>query len=93
MVLTEVLNFYSAYGSVFRERAVQLVKGLREDYNVSIVNQTSEQFDLAMSLYSARADKTWGLTDCSSFAIMEEHGITKALAHDHHFVQAGLMHS
>ncbi len=89
MVLTEVLNFYSAYGSAFRERAVQFVKSLREDYNVTIVSQTSEHFDRAMSLYAVRPDKTWGLTDCGSFVIMEEHGITKALSYDHHFVQAG----
>jgi predicted nucleic acid-binding protein len=88
MVLTEVLNFYSVFGPMFRERAVQLVKSLREDLNVIVVGQTSEQFDRAMSLYVARPDKTWGLTDCSSFAIMNDLRITEALAHDHHFVQA-----
>jgi predicted nucleic acid-binding protein len=35
------------------------------------------------------ADKSWSLTDCASFLIMEEMQITVALAHDRHFVQAG----
>ena len=30
-----------------------------------------------------------GLTDCISFVVMEERGITDALAYDQHFVQAG----
>jgi predicted nucleic acid-binding protein len=36
-----------------------------------------------------RADKEWSLTDCASFKIMKARGITEALAHDHHFEQAG----
>ncbi len=36
-----------------------------------------------------RPDKDWSLTDCISFVVMEEHGITDALTGDHHFEQAG----
>ena len=35
------------------------------------------------------ADKSWSLTDCASFLIMEEEGVTDALSHDRHFAQAG----
>lgn len=34
-------------------------------------------------------DKEWGLVDCTSFLIMQERGITRALSCDHHFQQAG----
>jgi predicted nucleic acid-binding protein len=34
-------------------------------------------------------DKTWSLTDCSSFAVMRREGITDALTSDHDFEQAG----
>ncbi|EKE25438.1 MAG: hypothetical protein ACD_5C00161G0004, partial [uncultured bacterium] len=40
-------------------------------------------------LYKRMADKDWSLTDCASFEIMKARGITEALAHDHHFEQAG----
>ena len=36
-----------------------------------------------------RPDKAWSLTDCISFAVMAERGLTEALTADHHFEQAG----
>jgi predicted nucleic acid-binding protein len=55
------------------------------------VPQSSEQFAAALSLYAQRRDKNWGFTDCASFNIMNELGITEALAHDDHFQQAGFV--
>jgi predicted nucleic acid-binding protein len=46
-------------------------------------------FDAGLELYSRRPDKEWSLTDCISFVVMEEHGLTEALTTDHHFEQAG----
>jgi predicted nucleic acid-binding protein len=40
-------------------------------------------------LFRSRPDKSWGLTDCISFVIMNEAGITDALTADVHFQQAG----
>jgi uncharacterized protein len=34
-------------------------------------------------------DKEWSLTDCISFVVMTELGLTEALTGDHHFEQAG----
>jgi predicted nucleic acid-binding protein len=42
-------------------------------------------------LYGQRADKSWSLTDCISFAVMEARGIRQALTADHHFTQAGFV--
>ena len=44
---------------------------------------------MAFELYSFRQDQSWSLTDCASFLVMEERGITEALAHDRDFEQAG----
>jgi predicted nucleic acid-binding protein len=91
MVLTEFLNHYAALGQPFRQRAVQVVRSLQDDADVEVVPQTEAQFASALTLYAQRPDKEWGLTDCTSFLIMQERGITEALAHDDHFHQAGFI--
>jgi len=91
MVLVEFLNHYAALGQPFRQRAVQVVRSLHGNADVEIIPQTAPQFEAALALYDERSDKDWGLTDCSSFVIMQESGILEALAHDDHFQQAGFV--
>lgn len=43
----------------------------------------------AMDMFRARTDKSWSLTDCLSFVVMDREGLTHALSADHHFEQAG----
>jgi predicted nucleic acid-binding protein len=50
---------------------------------------TSNAFREAMECYRSRTDKTWGLTDCTSFLIMEQKSIAEALTADRDFRQAG----
>ncbi|TRU93224.1 MAG: PIN domain-containing protein [Microcystis novacekii Mn_MB_F_20050700_S1] len=88
-VLIEVLNDFSKRGEYFRDLAIELTQNLRSNPNVRIVPQTSEQFEQGLRLYQQRQDKAWSHTDCVSFKIMEENGITEALAYDKHFAQAG----
>ena len=90
MVLTEMLAFYSNKGGRLRDSAVTLVKRMRQNPNVTIVPQTSAQFQEALALYKQYRDKEWSLTDCASILIMREESITDALSHDQHFEQAGL---
>jgi len=47
------------------------------------------QLERAQGLFCSRADKSWSLTDCTSFVIMEDRGIRDALTGDRHFEQAG----
>jgi predicted nucleic acid-binding protein len=89
MVLVEFLNGLSGHGPRLREAASQAVSTLRSSRNVSVIPQTSDQFEGALSRYQDMADKDWSLTDCASFLIMEAEGIEAALTHDRHFVQAG----
>ena len=90
-VLTEFLNHFASFGPQFRQKAVQVVKNLKQSADLEIVGQTAEQFEAALILYSNRPDKEWGLTDCNSFLIMQQREITKVLAHDEHFTQAGFI--
>ena len=91
MVLTEVLNDFSKRGEYLREVASELILGLRSHPNTTIIPQTTQQFEQAFTLYAQRKDKAWSHTDCSSFCIMEELGITEALTYDKHFEQAGFV--
>jgi uncharacterized protein len=87
MVLVELLNSFS--DSPFRRAVAGMVLKLRNDRNLRIVPQTSEQFERALRRYKQAADKSWSLTDCASFQVMEAEQIQAALTHDQHFTQAG----
>lgn len=87
MVLGELLNSFS--DTPFRRAVAGMVLKLRNDRNVRIVPQTSEQFESALRRYKQAADKSWSLTDCASFQVMEAEQIQAALTHDQHFAQAG----
>jgi uncharacterized protein len=87
MVLVEVLNSFS--DSLYRDAVSRMVASLRQDQSLSIMPQTPAQFESALQRYQQAADKSWSLTDCASFEVMEAENIEAALTHDRHFVQAG----
>lgn len=57
--------------------------------NMTVVNIDSILFQKALQLYQSRLDKIWGFTDCISFVVMQEQGLTDAMTADVHFVQVG----
>lgn len=73
----------------FRKRAIPIIDQFRSSSFVDIVPITSDLIDRAFDLYRARPDKEWGLTDCVSFVVMNDCGLTDALTSDDHFRQAG----
>lgn len=89
MVLTESLNSFSDYGPRLRQAAARAVASLRDTSQIVIVPQTTLLFERALKRYQDMSDKSWSLTDCSSFLIMEEERLASALTHDRHFAQAG----
>ncbi len=89
LVLVEVLNHFAGYGAFYRRKAVENVERTLHHPGTLVVNMESERFRQAMLRYSRYYDKAWGLTDCYSFTLMDDMGITDALAYDHHFQQAG----
>ncbi len=91
MVLTEFLNFFSKFGPLFRKQAAEMVSRLQQQADVTIIRQDSEQFQEALKLYAQYQDKAWGHTDCASFLLMRQRGITHALAYDERFKQAGFI--
>lgn len=86
-VLFEVANFFCPAGA--RHLFVRLVADLRADPRVQIIPASPDLFERAFQLFAARPDKDWSLTDCTSFVVMADAGLTDALTADHHYVQAG----
>ena len=86
-VLTEVADALAVPG--VREIFPRLLAALRADPACTIVPPTQGLFDQGVDLYTQRPDKGWSLTDCISFVVMQQQGVTEALTGDHHFEQAG----
>ena len=72
-----------------RVLAIQVLRQIRADTSIEIVSIGSDLFAQTVAFYQSRPDKAWGLTDCSSFVIMQQRGLREALTADAHFEQAG----
>jgi predicted nucleic acid-binding protein len=70
---------------------LKLLDTLEADPNTTIVAPDSSLWSRGLILYRSRPDKEWSLTDCISFEIMGERGISRALTSDQHYVQAGFV--
>lgn len=86
-ILTEIGNALAK--TRWRSVGVTTLRALRADRNIEIVPVDTLLFDQAVTLYSSRSDKEWGLTDCISFVVMRQRKLTEALTTDAHFQQAG----
>jgi len=88
-VLTELAAAMPAPAK--RERFLKLFDGLRSSDEVKIIPVSPELFEAGITLFRKRPDKAWSLTDCISFIVMQQEGLTDALTGDHHFEQAGFV--
>ena len=86
-VLLETANTFSKPG--WKEKVISLVDHIMGRDDIEVVSFSSSLWDHGWKLYRNRLDKSWSLTDCMSFELMKERGITEALAADSHFRQAG----
>lgn len=85
-VLIEIGN---ALARSNRSAAVAFINSCYVTPNVRVVPVDSPLLKRAIDFYNNREDKEWGLTDCISFIVMEDYGLTEALTTDDHFQQAG----
>ncbi len=88
-VLTEVADALSS--PIQRAQFVALLDLIESDKNWTVVGASHDLFQRGVALFSHRPDKHWSLTDCTSFVVMQEYGITEALTADKHFEQAGFV--
>jgi predicted nucleic acid-binding protein len=65
------------------------VQSLRSTGSATVVPASAELLQRGVELSRHRPDKDWPLTDCISFMVMNDFGLTEALTGDSHFQQAG----
>lgn len=71
------------------QRADQWLDHVLGAGGIDLVRITTADFERAIAIYRAYADKLWSFTDCTSFAVMERLNATQAFAFDDHFRQFG----
>jgi len=86
-VLAEIVTFFNSRKR--HEKAVEPGRMLLTSPSVRLVQVDETMFLRGWEYFQQRPDKTYSLTDCISFVLMQQHGITEALTFDQHFVQAG----
>ena len=86
-VLVEAANSLAA--PTLRKAMAAFLARIESDPDVRIVTDSDGLYPRGLALYAARPDKEWSLTDCISFVVMADEGLTEALTGDHHFEQAG----
>ena len=88
-VLSELLTWFAGTGPAGRAHASAAVRGAFADPSTQVLPQTSADFAMALTLYEARPDKDYSLTDCRSMVAMRALGVAEVLTNDHHFTQEG----
>ena len=88
-ILSEVLTWFAARGPAGRALASAMVRDILSDPTTHVLSQTSSDFAAALTLYEARPDKGYSLTDCRSMLALRALGISEVLTNDHHFTQEG----
>lgn len=88
-ILTELADGLCAART--RGTAVNVERRFRADTRVTIVESSADLFRRGLEFYADRSDQDWSLTDCISFVVMNDRGLTEAITADHHFEQAGFI--
>ena len=86
-VIVEIANSLSRIP--LRGIALKLIDFIRSSETIDVVTITPDLAEKAYQLFCSRNDKEWGLTDCTSFTVMEMKHLTRAFTADRHFEQAG----
>jgi predicted nucleic acid-binding protein len=87
--LNETAKLLKARGH--RELLQAFFDALNATRAVTIEWTNAERFAAVQEFYQKHLGKSWSFTDCLSFRLMRERGLTETLAKNVHFKQAGLV--
>lgn len=86
-IVAESLNLATARGGrLVAQRTLDLIE-LSAGIRLEWIGQ--ERFEIAKAFFRRHADHDYSFTDCTSFIVMRELGLTEALTTDRHFREAG----
>lgn len=88
-VLVEVVTFFNARRQ--NRKAVELGEALLTSPSVETLHVGEALLRRGLDLLGQRPDKRYSLTDCVSFVVMRERGMSVAFAFDRHFEQEGFV--
>ena len=86
-VLEETLTIVRARAGI--EKARLLSRGIMDSRNVHLIWVEESHFRDALDLMFSGPDKTWSVTDCTSFVLMKDLSLQLAFSYDRDFRQAG----
>jgi predicted nucleic acid-binding protein len=87
-VLSEFLTALR-HNRQLRSLAAMQADSVLADPSILVLPQSRQTFLAGLTLYKARLDKEFSLTDCISMETMRAEGINEILTHDNHFTQEG----
>lgn len=90
-VITELVALLTSPLHIPRTTIISFIQSLKTSPYVEVVHIDVSLDAAAWQLLTNREDKEWSLVDCSSFVVMQRHGLREALTADHHFEQAGFI--
>ena len=82
-VFGEIVTFFNSRN--MHSRAVEIGERLESSPNVDLIHVDEDLFQLGWLYFQQHQDKRYSLTDCISFALMDQMGISHALAFDNDF--------
>ncbi len=86
-VLAETLNLAKARrGPLVAHRILELIE---QSAGIRVEWIGPERFESTKRFFRKHADHDYSFTDCTSFVVMRELGLTDALTTDRHFSEAG----
>lgn len=86
-VVLEIGHVVSKIG--YQQAAIEMLAALEVDRQVEIVPVSEQIYARALQLYQEQRAQTWSITDCISFVVMQERGLSDALTTGLHFQEAG----
>jgi len=86
-VLIEIGNLL--HPTQHRLRAADFIESCYSTANITVVSVDRSLLTRATRFYRQPVGKAWGLTDCISFLVMNDRGLTISVTADRDFQQAG----
>jgi uncharacterized protein len=78
---------------ISKSKAIEVCDNLFNDIksgDITLIRVNDKVFEDAIRIFIQFRDKEWSFTDCTSYVIMKNVNITKAVSFDEHFRQFGI---